>query len=100
MYETSTLNRDNRSGVALGSIVGSNLLTCEVMRSGASTPVPIVSWIKNGELVANTSGFSSSLEITDFAASDAGVYQCVFTNTDGNAEIITTAPYRLDTGKN
>ena len=100
MFEFSTLNRDNRSGVELGSMVGSDLLTCEVMRSGASTPVPIVSWIKNGELVANTSGFSSSLEITSFAASDAGVYQCIFTDTDANAEVITTVPYRLDTGEN
>lgn len=100
MFESSNLDRDNRSGIALTSTVGSDLLTCEVRSSETLTSVPIVSWIKNGELVANSSGFTSSLEITNFAASDAGVYQCIFTDTDANAEIITTAPYRLDTGEN
>ena len=58
----------------------------------------MVSWIRNGELISNSSGFSSSLEIIDFTIYDAGVYQCVFIDTDASAEIVTTVPYRLDTG--
>ena len=95
MFESSTLNRDNRSGIALGSAVGSDLLNCEALPSES---MPTVSWIRNGHLVKNTNGYSSSLEITNFALSDAGVYQCIFTNTNTNGEIITTVPYRLDTG--
>ena len=95
MFESSTLNRDNRSGIALGSTVGSDLLNCEALPSES---MPTVSWIRNGYLVKNTSGYSSSLEITNFALSDAGVYQCIFTNNNTNGEIITTVPYRLDTG--
>ena len=102
MFESSTLNRDNRSGIALGSTVGSDLLNCEALlfesTNLTSESMLTVSWIRNGYLVKNTSSFSSSLEITDFALSDAGVYQCIFTNTNTNGEIITTVPYRLDTG--
>ena len=38
---------------------------------------------------------SSELQISSFALSDAGVYQCMFTE---GAEVITTIPLRLDTG--
>ena len=102
MFESSTLNQNNRSGIALGSTVGSDLLNCEALPSESanltSESVLTVSWIRDGHLVKNTSGYSSSLEITNFALSDAGVYQCIFTNTNTNGEIMTTVPYRLDTG--
>ena len=42
--------------------------------------------------------FTSSLNITDFAASDAGMYQCIFTDTDTTKEVVTSIPLRLDTG--
>ena len=99
MLELSDIYRDNRSGIALGAMVGSDLLKCEATRNGTySMTMPVVTWIKDGKNLTSTIGFSSFLEITDFTESDAGVYQCVFTDTDAEAEVITTIPYRLDTG--
>ena len=93
---------DNRVAVSVG---GSQTLSCA--GSGSSSP-PSVVWIRNGEQVVNggritiTEGTipfrlqtSSTLQISDFALSDAGVYQCIFTE---GAEVITTTPLRLDTG--
>ena len=55
MFESSTLNRDNRIGIALGSTVGSDLLNCEALPSESanrtSESMPTVSWIRNGHLV-------------------------------------------------
>ena len=89
---------DNRTGVILGSTIGSNLLSCQVTRSGSVVFLPTVSWIINGQMISTSSGFTSSLNITNFTASDAGVYQCIFTDTDGTAEVVTSVPLRLDTG--
>ena len=92
---------DNRVAVPVG---GSQVLRCA--GSGSSSP-PSVVWVRNGEQVVNggnititetmPSGqqWSSQLQITNFALSDAGVYQCIFTE---GAEVITTTPLRLDTG--
>ena len=83
-----------------GSMVN-NLLVCRVIRP-VSTPT--VQWIRNGEFVGNglitntMAEFSSILNIAEFTPSDAGEYQCIFTDTDSDAEIITTRPFRLDTG--
>ena len=72
--------------------------------SGASTP-PAPQWLKDGVVVVEDmghisfSGDGTLLEIINFAESDAGVYQCIFTDTDDDAEILTTVPFRLDTGK-
>ena len=63
-------------------------------------------WVRNGEQLVNggnititeetvLSSQSSELQISNFAVSDAGVYQCIFTE---GAEVITTIPLRLDTG--
>ena len=46
----------------------------------------------------STMGFVSNLEILNFVQSDVGEYQCIFTDTDTEAEIITTIPFRVDTG--
>lgn len=89
---------DNRTGIAINTRASGDLLQCSVTRTGMSSSEPVVSWIRNGELVTTSTGFESSLDITDFALSDAGVYQCVFTDTDNDTEILTTVPYRLDTG--
>ena len=93
---------DNRLAV---SVDGSQTLSCA--GTGSSSP-PSVVWVRNGEQVVNggrititegTNSFSrqtnSQLQITNFALSDAGVYQCIFTE---GAEVITTIPLRLDTG--
>ena len=93
---------DNRIAVSVGS---NQVLSC--VGSGSSSP-PSVVWVRNGEQVVNggriiitegTNSFnqqrSSDLQITTFSLSDAGVYQCIFTE---GAEVITTTPLRLDTG--
>ena len=90
---------DNRTGITIESDVGSTLLQCRAeRRSGTSSTMPMVSWIRNGVLISSSIGFTSSLQISKFAAADAGVYQCVFMDMDSSSEIVTTIPYRLDTG--
>ena len=97
-HETSLTYRDNRTGIALGSTVGSNLLNCEAERFGVSNSTPIVTWIKDGDLISSKTASSSSLDIASFTAADAGVYQCIFIDTDAAAEVITSIPFRLDSG--
>ena len=93
---------DNRVAVTVGN---NQILRC--VGAGSSSP-PSVVWVRNGEQVVNggritiTEGTvlfsrqrSSELQITNFALSDAGVYQCIFTE---GAEVITTTPLRLDAG--
>ena len=93
---------DNRLAVTIGS---TQVLSCA--GTGSSSP-PSVVWVRNGEQVVDggnititeeTNSFSrqtnSGLMITNFDSSDAGVYQCIFTE---NAEVFTTIPMRLDTG--
>ena len=93
---------DNRLAV---SVDGSETLRCA--GTGSSSP-PSVVWVRNGEqvvdggnitIVEGTNSFTrqtnSELKITNFVLSDAGVYQCIFTE---GAEVITTTPLRLDTG--
>ena len=93
---------DNRIAVPV-----SNNLALRCVASGSSSP-PSVVWVRNGEQVVVGSRItitegtmlftrqrSSELQITNFALSDAGVYQCIFTE---GAEVVTTIPLRLDTG--
>ena len=92
---------DNRIAVPV-----SNNPTLRCVGEGGSSP-PSVVWVRNGEQVVNGGSItitetmpsaqqrSSELQITNFALSDAGVYQCIFTE---GAEVITTIPLRLDTG--
>ena len=113
--ELSPLLNDNRTGIALGGTVDGSLLTCIAGHQGDGVmnySLPSVVWVRNGQPVDDTDSrititpttmasgqLNSSLTITSFALSDAGVYQCVFTDSDGDTELITTVPYRLDTGK-
>ena len=93
---------DNHTAVTIGN---TQVLRC--VGSGSSSP-PSVVWVRNGEQLVNggrititegTNPFSrqsiSELTITNFALSDAGVYQCIFTE---GAEVVTTTALRLDTG--
>ena len=111
---TAVLN-DNRTCIALGGTVDGSLLTCIAGHQGNGVmnySPPSVVWVRNGHPVDDTDSrititpttmangqLNYSLAITNFALSDAGVYQCVFTDPDGDTELITTVPYRLDTGK-
>ena len=102
----SDLKLDNRTGITLGNSTPLGLLMCSIVTGDQS---PSLVWIRNGRAVqdtdsrinlsthaANNSLMRSSLVISNFMAADAGVYQCVFTD---NAKVITSMPYRLDTGK-
>ena len=102
---------DNQTGIELGSTVGSSLLTCgsEHVTSDENATISVV-WIRNGQTI--TAGdehkldtmtqfgtVTSSLEITSFAQSDVGEYQCLFIDSDSEAEVITTIPLKLNTGE-
>ena len=92
---------DNRIGIQSGVQVNSNLLLCEARHMGASVSTPSVAWTVNGRVVSTpncTNCFTSFLNISSFSASDAGVYQCIFTDTDSTREVVTTTPMRLDAG--
>ena len=113
--DLAAILNDNRTGIALGGTVDSSLLTCIAGHQGDGVmnySPPSIVWVRNGKPVDDTDSrititpttmangqLNSSLTITNFALSDAGVYQCVFTDSDGDTELITTVPYRLDTGK-
>ena len=101
---------DNRVGVTLdATISGSSLLTCEAEHIGSSTSTPNITWIRNGVQVVEdgnykftttpqTGSVRSELDISNFLDTNVGEYQCIFTDTDAEGEIITTVPLRLDTG--
>ena len=97
-FEPPPVHLDNRTDILNGSSVDGNLLMCDSKHVGMSASTPIVEWIRNGELIQSTVGFTDSLMIMDFTVANTGVYQCIFIDADADAEIITTIPYRLDTG--
>ena len=93
---------DNRTWVQEGATVSGSLLTCEA-RQEATVSTPTVQWTRNGKTVIEDTNhiFSNSnrtVEIINFSSFDAGVYQCIFIDGDDEAEVITTIPFRLDTG--
>ena len=113
---------DNRTAVPLGSTINpvgtedrDKLLRCVSghvgdQDSGGFKP-PSVVWVRNGEQVVPSSRHTiidstvfsdqrmqSEVQISNFSLSDAGVYQCIFTDADSDTEVITTTPLRLDTG--
>ncbi len=92
---------DNRTGIQSGLTFDSTLLLCQARRMRTSSYTPSVSWTVNGRVlsIANcTNCFTTFLNISNFTASDAGVYQCIFTDTDAAREVVTSKPMRLDTG--
>ena len=119
-YERFILPSDNRTAVRLGGTVdhvnadhGNRVLRCigGHVKIGPLAP-PSVVWVRNGEQVvadgsrivitkstiAGGRRMQSDLRISNFSLSDAGVYQCIFTDVDSDHEVITTIPLRLDTG--
>ena len=101
MFESSLSRLDYRSGIMSGTkLDGSSLLTCVAKRAGSSTsPEPIVQWTRNGERVMNATGLMTSLTINNFSESDVGNYQCIYSLSDNDTEILTSIPYRLQTGE-
>ena len=115
------LIRDNRTAVSLGETIdptstpdADKLLRCVAGHQNDNmtnfSPSTVV-WIKDGETVedggnitittsmAANGEVSSTLQVASFQESNAGVYQCIFTdNSSSDGEIITTIPLRLDTG--
>jgi len=113
---------DNRTAMPLGSTIdpvgtadGDMLLRCVGGHVGdrglGGFSPPSVVWVRNGEQVVPSSRHAilestvfsdqrtqSKIQISNFSFSDAGVYQCIFTDVDSDAEVITTKPLRLDTG--
>jgi len=104
---------DNRTAVTLGATVGPPLLRCVGGHGSRRFSAPSVVWVRNGEqvvadgrititesvtLIVGNVRRNSDLTITNFGFPDAGVYQCIFTDVDSDAEVITTIPLRLDTG--
>ena len=105
---------DNRTGIALGGTVDGSILTCNARHQGDGVinyPAPSVVWVRSGQVVDDTDSrititsttmtngqVTSSLIITNFGVSDAGVYQCVITDDSDGGEVITSIPYQLDTG--
>ena len=108
---------DGRIQVSLGTNL-TETLWCAVERSDRkNTPnsSPQVKWMKDGRVIVNGIGSekeivlhgligdnsfenNSTLNIYNFKASDAGVYQCVFYDRDSQGEVITTQPLRIDIG--
>ncbi|XP_064386845.1 uncharacterized protein LOC135335316 isoform X3 [Halichondria panicea] len=105
---------DNRTGIALGGTVDGSLLICTAGHQGdgvGNYAAPSVVWVRSGQVVNDTDSrititlttlvngqVTSSLTITNFGLSDAGVYQCVFTDDSDGGEVITSIPSQLDTG--
>ena len=99
-----------RGRPALGYAIGETAtINYEIGHVGddttAYTAPQQVQWLKDGlpavRTPTNTPGTNGRLTSTlsfIFAASDAGVYQCVFTDTS-SSEIFVTVSTRLDTGE-
>ena len=100
------------TGIPLGSAVSINC-TCtaehDYNRTSSNTSPPIqILWIRNGITVVEDSDhsidvtnltnfkFNSNLQIANFAHDDTGVYQCIF---KAEIELVTTRPFRLQTGE-
>ena len=100
-FETFFLSHDYQSGISHRTSVGGTLLTCGAKPGGtpSSSSSPTVQWIRNGEVVQSSVTDTSSLMIDNFSESDVGEYQCIFTDSDNDAEIVTTIPYGLTTGE-
>ena len=119
--DLTTADTDGYADGRIRVSIGTNLtetLWCAVERGNSKTTSnssPQVKWMKDGSLIENGIGSdkeiilhgpigddsfknNSTLNIYNFKASDAGVYQCVFYDRDSQGEVITTQPLRIDIG--
>ena len=111
---------DNRVSVALGTQFdppipgGSQLMRAAANPATSRSPgAQSIVWVRDGVVIAENGGgtadpryqldvisWTTDLTISDFQASDAGVYQIIFTDTAASgSEVLTTTPVQLDTGE-
>ena len=109
----------DRTSVPLGSSnisSSGSFLRCSAQQPGSSSlTAPSIIWLKDGtqlsgdgvrvvitttnSTVGTSNRTTSFVRIFNFSQSDAGVYQCVFYDTPSQGgEVITTRPYKVDTG--
>ena len=97
-----------------GTAAGNLLLRCDCGHEDGNGgfPAPSVVWVRDGvQLVhdgteinidtfpdATNERTVSDLEILNFDDSDGGVIQCIYTDSDGDAEVFPSIPHRLDRG--
>eukprot|EP00731_Ephydatia_muelleri_P008993 Em0004g1331a len=112
-------NTADRTSIPLGSSdISSNggFLRCSAEQPAASSlTAPSMMWLKDGtqlfgdgvrvvitttiSIISASNRTVSFVRIFNFSQSDAGVYQCVFYDTPSQGgEVITTRPYKVDTG--
>ncbi len=110
---------NSRTGVRVTDVdpAGTNdanqLMRCvasHVGGAGAVSTPPTLVWTRNGEEVVHDGThisitdtlqgdqLESNLQINSFTDNDAGIYQCIYTDTDSDAEVATSLPHRLDYG--
>ena len=94
----------NRTAVNTGAMVTLSFTAGHVGDDMNSYTTPTAVWMKDGTLaritptnmaVGSNGRLSSTLSFT-FQASDAGVYQCIFSGS--GSQMYWTIPLRLDTG--
>ncbi len=111
---------NNRTGVRVldvdpsGTSDADRLLRCIAGHVGGASAVstpPTLVWTRNGEaLVAGKTHIiitdteqgdqlQSNLQINTFTDVDEGIYQCIYTDSDSDAEVATSLPHRLDYGE-
>ncbi len=101
---TTGLNA-NRTGTYSGHSISLSFTAGHVGDNEMNYSIPTVQWLKDGipstldptDTVVGINGqLRSTLSFT-FTTSDAGVYQCIF--IDSNLQIYGSFPLRIDTGK-
>ena len=107
---TVTITEVDPSGTANGDLL--LRCTCGHEDTGLGITAPSVVWVRDGVqlmhdgtkinintvLATNTDRRISDLQIVNLDDSDGGVIQCIWTDTDGDAEVFPSIPHRLDRG--
>ncbi len=94
----------NRTKARSGSSISLSFTAGHVGDNETNYSIPTVQWLKDGipstlvptDTIGTNGQLSSNLSFT-FNTSDAGVYQCIF--IDSNSQIYSSFPLRIDTGK-
>ena len=101
-------------------------LCCQVFRCNIAIPgdqraAPNISslsvaWLKDGEEIIHVAGrteidndlrystandetrYVTQFQLIQFQTTDAGVYQCVYSDFDNDGEVVFSSPFRLDSG--